>query len=459
MTGKKRIALILLCVGFSAVLFFAYSDDSGRTLRTVDFAEIYYGGRAALQHNDPYDPAAVLRQFLADGGKLPPALPGNPASHSEVARTVISNSVNLPTAFFLFLPLSLLPWSVASYLWVGLSGLLLAIAAWFTWDIGANSTPAIWAWFAGLMLIKCQQIFTSGNIAGFAVALCIIAAWCFLKERYALAGVVLLAISLVIKPHDAGFIWLYFLLAGGTLRKRALQTLAVSALIGLCTVAWISRVSPHWLPELHRNLNVEIVRGGIDDPGPTGPCQNTPAPIIDLQAAISVFKDDPAVYNRLSYLLVGALVLAWSVAVLRKRCSLAGAAFALACVSALTLLPVYHRPYDAMILLLTLPACAMLWAAGEGRRWIALGLTLAAILVTTGLPLAVGTSLGLNPSLPAHTLAGEMAAVLILRPAPLVLLALGCFYLWVYLRYQPPAADLPRHQDLAASPSTLPLAC
>ncbi|HEV2132823.1 MAG TPA: glycosyltransferase 87 family protein [Terracidiphilus sp.] len=459
MTGIKRLALILFCVGFAAILFFAYSDDSGRTLRTVDFAEIYFGGRAALQHSDPYDPATVLRQFLAEGGKFPPEVSGNPTSHSGVAQTVISNSVNLPTAFFLFLPFALLRWSVASYLWVGLSALLLAVAAWFTWDIGASRAPPIWAWFAGLMLIKCQQIFTSGNIAGFAVALCIIGAWCFLKERYALAGVVLLAISLAIKPHDSGFIWLYFLLAGGTLRKRALQTFAVAAVIGLCTVAWISRVSPHWYPELHRNLNVEVVRGGIDDPGPTGPCQNTPAPIIDLQAAISVFKDDPAVYNRVSYLLVGVLVLVWGVTVLRRRSSLAGAAYALATVSALTLLPVYHRPYDAMILLLALPACAILWAARERKRWIALALTLAAILVTTGLPLAVGTALGLNPSVPANTLAGKLAAVLILRPAPLTLLALGCFYLWVYIRCQPPASDPERHDHPVISTSTLPLAC
>lgn len=459
MTGTKRLALILCCVGFAAVLFFAYSDDSGRALRTVDFAEIYFGGRTALQHNDPYDPAAVLRQFLAQGGKFPPGASGNPASHSGVAQTVISNSVNLPTAFFLLLPFALLPWSVASYLWIGLSALLLAVAAWFTWDIGAHRTPAIWAWFAGLMLIKCQQIFTSGNIAGFAVALCVIAAWCFLKERYALAGVALLAVSLVIKPHDAGFVWLYFLLAGGTLRKRALQTFAVAAVIGLCTVAWISRVSPRWYPELHRNLNVEVVRGGIDDPGPAGPCQNTPAPIIDLQAAISVFKDDPAVYNRISYLLVGALILAWAVTVLRKRRSFADAAFALAPVSALTLLPVYHRPYDTMVLLLTLPACAMLWAARERRRWIALALTLLAILVTTGLPLAVGTALGLNPFIPANTLAEKLFGVLILRPAPLVLLTNGCFYLWVYIRYQPPASDPPRRDELAASSSTLPLTC
>ena len=39
-----------------------------------------------------------------------------------------------------------------------------------------------------------------------------------------------LAISLMLKPHDAGLVWLYFLLAGGIYRKRALQALVADAI-------------------------------------------------------------------------------------------------------------------------------------------------------------------------------------------------------------------------------------
>lgn len=437
MTGAKRIMLIALCVGFSYFLFLAFPHGPGHNLHTVDLAEIYFGDRCALQHKDPYDPATVLHEFLSEGGQFPPEVVGKPPSDSRVAKIVLSNAVNLPTSFFLFLPFALLPWSVASYLWVGLSGLLLAVAAWLTWDLGACKAPAVWAWLAGFMLANCQQIFATGNIAAVAVGLCIIAVWCFLRRRFVLVGVVLLAISLLLKPHDAGFVWLYFLLAGGTLRKRALQTLAVTAVLGLCTMFWISRVSPHWSAEVHRNISSEVARGGIDDAGPTGERQNTTAPVIDLQAAISLFKDDAGFYNLASYAVSGILILLWAVAVLRKRRPPHDALFALAPVAALTMLPVYHRPYDAKLLLLALPACAILWAAKAPKRRIALVLTTAAVIVTSDIPLAIEVAIGKGLLLSPGTLGGKLATMFLLRPAPIVLLALGCFYLWIYMRYEP----------------------
>jgi len=44
------------------------------------------------------------------------------------------------------------------------------------------------------------------------------------------AGILCFAISLAVKPHVAGMVLLYFLLANARYRKRALQTLAVTAL-------------------------------------------------------------------------------------------------------------------------------------------------------------------------------------------------------------------------------------
>lgn len=452
MTGAKRIAVILLCLGFSAFLNYALRRGPGNTIHTVDFAEIYYGDRCALQHQDPYDPATVLHQFLADGGKFPPDIPGKSLSDSRVAQIVLSNSVNLPTSFFLVLPLALLPWSVTSILWVWFSALLLALAAWLIWDLGAGRAPAIWACLAGFMLANCQQLLATGNVAAAAVCLCVIATWCFLRQRFVWAGVVLLSLSLLLKPHDAGFVWLYFLLAGGTLRKRAWQTLAITAVLGLCTAFWISRISPHWAAELHRNISFEVARGGIDDPGPTGAHQNTPAPVIDLQAAISIFKDEPGFYNLTSYAIVGVLVLLWIVTVLRKRRSPHDALFALAPIAALTMLPVYHRPYDAKLLLLTLPACALLWAAKAPKRWLAVVLTTAAVIITSDIPLAIDVAIGQSLSPSASTLGGKIATMVLLRPAPLILLALGCFYLWMYMRYEPPA-DPPPLENTANTPA------
>ncbi len=111
---------------------------------------------------------------------------------------------------------------------------------------------------------------------------------------------------------------------------------------------------------------------------------------------------------------------------------------ALATIAVLTLLPVYHWTHDAKLLLLTLPACALLWAGRGAAGWVAVILTGAAIFVTSDLPLAVLSLIDKSLSVSASTLGGKLAIILFLRPAPLILLALGCFYLWAFLRYSPP---------------------
>ena len=110
----------------------------------------------------------------------------------------------------------------------------------------------------------------------------------------------------------------------------------------------------------------------------------------------------------------------------------------LAAISALSLLPVYHRPYDAKMLLLALPACAMLWEKRGRLRWCAVAFTLAALLATSDLPLALMLILAQSIHVSSSTLSGK-AVLALLHPAPLILLATGCFYLWVFITYVPSA--------------------
>jgi hypothetical protein len=124
-------------------------------------------------------------------------------------------------------------------------------------------------------------------------------------------------------------------------------------------------------------------------------------------------------------------------AAFRKRPTAQASLLALAAISVLTQLPVYHRPYDARLLMLTIPACAMLWA-GRGRVGrFALGLTWAAIIVTSDFPLMFQEAATSTLRVSTSTLAGKLT-LLLLQPAPVILLATGCFYLWVYLRHGTP---------------------
>jgi hypothetical protein len=251
-----------------------------------------------------------------------------------------------------------------------------------------------------------------------------------------------MAVSLAIKPHDAGLIWLYLLLAGGVYRKRALQTLAVTVLLALPAILWMSHIAPHWLGDWQSNLSVMSARGGILDPGPAStPGFRDLGMIIDLQTVISVFRDDPRIYNPASYLACGALLLAWSIITLRSRFSLARAWLALAVVVPLTLLVTYHRSYDAKLLLLTVPACAMLWTEGGPGRWIALLASSAGVVSTGDIPSALLTIFSNNIHLGTTGIYDKILTVALKRPIPLILLAIVVFYLWEYVLHADPGTE------------------
>lgn len=438
-----RIVLLLLCVSYPN---WKTSVDRGARpgyIGTWDFAAVYYQARCAVERKDPFDPKMVLQLFEAEGGGRTARGPHN----GRLASVAITVANYLPTTYLILAPVSLLSWHVALMLWIGLVSGLVVMAAFWVWDL-AGAAPGVAGWMSCWVVLNSIILLWFGNTAGIATPLCVIAACLLLRERYALAAVVALALSLSLKPQDAGFIWLYFLLAGGTGRKRALQTLAVTGLLGLMAAIWIVPASPHWMQEMHHDVAVTTVPGGVNDPGPSGATSRGFDPIVSLQASISVFRNDAKVYNPLSFLIGGGLILVWGLAVWRKRSTHEGALLALAAAAILTMLPVYHRVHDTKLLLLTIPACAILWAGGGARRWVALALTTAAIFVTSDIPLIIQWGTTIHIALPTATLGGKLT-YLLMRPAPVVLLAAGYFYLWMYIGYKPLAAGAGAIEDAA----------
>jgi hypothetical protein len=418
-------------MGLASAFAYLCSNATPGRISTEDFGGLYYQARCAAEHKDAYDPQTVLREFEADGEKLP----ASPPKIARSFRLIITTAVYPPTVLLLIDPLARLPWAFAVGIWLGAVAALLVLAALLVWDLAADA-PAVAGCMASFLVLNCALLLLGGNAAGMVIPLCVIGAWCLLKERLVPGGVLALALALVVKPQVAGFVWLYFLLAGGRSRKRALQTLAVVGVLAAGSAIWIAPMSPHWPGELLRDVSIHQARGNTQDPGPTGTSEGMMVPHISLQRAVSIFRNDPGFYNPVSYAIGGGLMLIWCVAVVRKRATREGSLLALAAVSALTLLPVYHLAFDARLLLLTIPACAMLWGGKGPQRWVALVLTSAAIVATSDMAgiFAVIVTHGVPVS--TATLMGKLADLL-LEPAPVVLLATACFYLWVYIRYQP----------------------
>jgi hypothetical protein len=436
----NRASIFLLLMGAGISIIWGISLERSVRGGVMGFPGIYFGTKCLLQGGDPYDVNQLERVYQAQGIPIP--------SESIERRQSVTRYVNLPTTFLFVAPFTFLPLATAQTLWLLLVVGSFSLAAFMMWRLGKNYAPGVSLLLTFIVLANCEIIFSGGNTAGLVVGLCVIAVWCLLNERLALLGVICLAFSLAIKPHDVGLIWLYFLLAGRTQRKRAIQAGALAVALTLTGALWTSHVAPHWKSEFRSNLATISAPGGINEPGPTSIGVGSPDMIIDLQTVISVFQDDPRVYNPITYAVCGTILLVWLIVMLRSRPSPENAFFALVSVAALSMLVTYHRSYDAKLLLLSVPACATLWVEGGTIAWMALLIGMVGVVFTGDLPLAVLMHLTRHLYSPAAGLAGKTATAVLTRPAPLILLVTAIFYLWVYLiRTHKNSSKSKVHQD------------
>lgn len=430
MTDARRNGLFLLFAGAAIYVLSGMALEHMSPGGMADFKALYYGSRCLLQHADPYQQDAFLRTYHLEGGGF-----SNDPTLSRSLRDAITVCINLPTSLILVMPLALFRWGIAQFLWTLLTTGGLLTAAFLMWTTDSEASPILKGALVGLLLAGNQVLFAGGNAAGIVVGLCTIAAWCFIHERFVWPGILCMAVSLLMKPHDAGFVWLYFLLAGRTFSKRALQTLAVMVLLALPAVLWVSHIAPGWPEELRSNLSQVSARGQINDPGPASVTDRSPAMVIDLQSDISIFKDDPRIYNPIAFLVCGTLLVIWAGHTLRSPQFPEKPWLALAVIVPLTILVTYHHPYDAKLLLLSVPACMILWKKGGRAGTIALLLNAAALLFTADVPLAFLKLLTSNLHADSANLLGKIEFILLARPAPLILLAMAVFYLWAYVQH------------------------
>jgi uncharacterized membrane protein (UPF0136 family) len=440
MNRARRDGLYLLLLGSLVFLLLGAALENAAPAALADFKGHYYPARCLLQHCDPYMEGEVLRIYRAEGGDHP--------SDTGKTRQIATRFEYPPTVFSLTVPFAMLPWGPAHILWITFTMGSLIFASFLIWNLGSSYAPILSGALVGFLLANSEVLIITGNAAGIAISLCVVAVWCFLRERFIPAGILCLAISLAVKPQCAGPVWLYFLLAGEVYRKRALQTLLAMVALSLPGVLWVWHVAPHWMRELHSNILAYSAHGGLSDPGLASTGAHGLGMVISLQSAISLFRDDSCIYNPISYLLCAPLLLLLVFVTLRSRPSQKRTWLALAAIAALSMLPVYHRQYDAKLLLLTVPACAMLWAEGGWIGRLALLVNSAALVLTGDIPWVIVLGLTSHLHLPATELTRQMLMAVQVIPAPLILLVTGIFYLWAYTRScSAPALSQPQSSD------------
>jgi hypothetical protein len=427
MTRERLDGLCLVLLGCAVFILVGFALENAARHPTADFRVVYDSARCLVEHRDPYDVSQLHHIYQEQGAETPLDTPADRLTQSRL--------IYLPTAFALTVPFALLPFWPAHLLWLLITAGGLILASLLMWDAGAKSSSIVAGGLVCLSLANSELFLILGNPAGIAISLCAVAAWCFLQERFATMGVLCLAISLMLKPHDTGLVWIYFLIAGKANRRRALQAMVMVACFSLPAVLWLTHVAPDWMHELHLNLVANSAHGDLSDPGPASMASHGIGMVVSLQSVFSLFRDDPHFYNPATYLVCGVLLLGWLLKTMRTRLSPETAWFALAPISALSILPVYHRIYDARLLLLAIPACVMLWKDRGLRAWIALLLSTAGILLTGGIPWAIFLSVLRYLHVGATGFTGQLLIAAQVVPVPLLLLAVGVFYLWVFVRH------------------------
>ena len=426
---KGRLdGLLFLLLGVVIFLVVGLAWTHLSPIEMGDFKVIYYSARTLLQHGDPYSQPAVLAIYNAEGRE-------NPAEPT-LDRDVKTRFFYPPTAFILTVPIALLGFGAGKIVWMVLCAGTLSLAATLIWDISSEFAPTAGGILSGLLLAGSFWLFMIGNSAAIAVSLCIIATWCFYRKRLAWTGVLCLALSLALKPNDSCLVWLFFLLAAPRLRKRAFQSLVVLVVLSLPFLLWVHSISPHWTRELRPNMTSFSGLGGIVDPGIAGMAGKNMDCIIQMQTAVSVFFPDPAAYDLITWCICLPLLLAWAFITLKTRPEGNAIWAPLAVAAPLSMLPTYHFQHDAKLLLLSIPACAMLWAGREAiGRWAIL-LTTFGILINGDIFTVARVLLTRSIVVPRPNLSSRLVTVILTRPAPLVLLVLAIFYLCVFWRHR-----------------------
>lgn len=397
---------------------------------TANYRAIYYGARTVFQGADPYLPADFQRVYDIESGQYP----SDPVQ-KQLFKRALSICVNLPSALFLVAPLAALAWGPSHIVWLALIAVSFTLAGLLAYDLGRDYASRLSLILVCFILANSEVLFAVGNTAGLAVSLCVIAIWCFMRDRATWAGILCLSASLLLKPHDSGLLWAYLIVLGGTMRKRAVWSLILCIAIAIPSILWIARVAPTWNGELKANLAATSQRGDISDPGPASSSRKGSADvIIDLQTVFSLFRDDPSFYNPAA-ILVCALPFAMVLfAGIRVQAHSAHSWHAIAAIAALTMLPSYHRPYDARLLLLAIPASAMLWAQGGRLRQAQSMAVIAAVVLTGDISLALLSLMTKNINVIGMNLFSRICLLPIIRPVPLILLFLAILYSLTYLR-------------------------
>lgn len=316
-----------------------------------DFISPYVQTHVWLVGQDPYDLRVLARAW--------------PYQRPSLEHSLISRGIPSPypiVGFPLLAPLAAFSWESANLLWVLAECFFFALFLASLGSIATSTGEAVYKKYfilGALVLAPLQTGLAAENITIAAIALATAAAACELREQGMAAGILLAAAS-AMKPTIAVGILIYFIA-----RRcwRAFFT-SVGAGCALLLVAEIRMLwaGAHWVPNFLLNQRHLFAAGTVYDFGSANPLRFD---LVNFQVVISQLPVSVSVAQYLPFGVVLAVLLTWLY--LRSRVQSQPVLLDLAIASSATLLPIYHRFYDASLMIFPL-AWALTQLRGPASR-------------------------------------------------------------------------------------------
>lgn len=338
-----KAGAILFCL--AALYFIARGPwRAVGSVNSYDFASVYGAARCWLHNENPYDMELVDREVHAAGDD-PATLPN----------TDPPPSVYLPTALPLVASVAWLPWKTARLTWSLLSIAVFGFSALLILRNSHITEGQKWLVGAGLLLFSpTSSGLSTGNPSVISCGLTLGALFLALRRPASAAAFIpgllpafLLGLAHSLKPQIS-VAALAPLLIWGLWRTMALS-LSVPALAALLSFLRAESLGRYrlWIDTLGFGLKSASVPGGINDPSPANYFSYH---LVNTAAIASVWLHDSRTVSVLVCIITAALITAYLL--LRHRsCVRTRRLRDIAFFCIVSLLPVYHRYYDAQLLL------------------------------------------------------------------------------------------------------------
>jgi hypothetical protein len=345
---ESLLAILLILAGTEFVLRgpvrFAHAASFN------DFISPYIQTRAWMHGSDPYSPRNLV-SLWPSGAERFEFLSRDLADGSLVMKRGIPTAYPL-TTFALIAPVAALPWHIAHPLWLVITVVsfgVTVISLLYVAKILPRMQPSLAFLAIALALAPFHTALAAGSIVSVAVAMSAAAVWSASRRHDLLAGI-LLAIAVGLKPQ-IGLPFCFYYLVRRRWRIPALAAGLVALIFVLAVVRCATGGTP-WIENYLYDNRMLFATGSLGDFTEANPIRFG---LINFQVAAYTVLHNRAFANLFAIVAAAAAGIVWlSLIVKRERNHVDSELLALSALTVLSLIPIYHRFYDASLLIFPL---------------------------------------------------------------------------------------------------------